>query len=149
MAILALANTSCTNIEKLEDPELEQAIMAKLELYGTDFSTTSSIPIDIQAGRKQVVRIYAGDPNTNKNAEELITLITDQEGNYQGRMTLANTFLGTTLYAVGTYDYYAVATASKESTVFYGSVSQELSRAESTSLLFTDNTTGDNAPWKT
>lgn len=129
LALLALANTSCTNLEKLEDPELLNSVLAKIELYGTDFSTSSSIPIDIQAGHKQFIRIYAGDPSKG-SVPEVSAFFTDSNGNYHGNITIANIHLGTMLYAVGS-DYSAVATASATSTVFYSSVESELSRTES------------------
>lgn len=138
MAILALSNTSCTNIEKLTDSELNAAIKAKIELFGTDFSTTSSIPIELQTGlRYGIVRIYADDPATNPKAYGLITLMMDRDGSYSGNMTIPNTLIGTTLYAVGE-DYYAAATASKSITTFYSSVNNIYGRADINNTIYSE-----------
>ncbi len=100
IAILSLSVASCTDIESLEDSDLEDAIRAKLEYTCFDFSTTTTIPVKLDVGRMALVRIYDGDPQTDTKAQQLLTVYTDDYGYWEGKMSISKANLNHTLYAI-------------------------------------------------
>ncbi len=64
-----------------------------------------------------VIRIYDADPSKSSHAKEVVTIITDYDGTYSGRITIPNTLIGATLYAEGKF-YQGVGVASKEGISF-------------------------------